>query len=76
VGQHGHVWSSAASGVHCIAPNGAKLGRNKGLFTVSNLAFGDRHRSRLFICASHMRFTIYSNQRDAERPDPPELTAM
>ena len=50
--QDGNVWSSAADGVHCIAPDGTKLGRIKAPFTVSNLAFGGRNRSRLFICAS------------------------
>ena len=37
-------------------------------FTVSNLAFGGRNRSRLFICASDTLFAIYTNQRGAERP--------
>ena len=50
--QDGNVWSSAADGVHCIVPDGTKLGRIKVPFTVSNLAFGGRNRSRLFICAS------------------------
>ncbi|MGA8381892.1 MAG: SMP-30/gluconolactonase/LRE family protein [Stellaceae bacterium] len=66
--QDGNVWSSAADGVHCIAPDGTKLGRIKVPFTVSNLAFGGRDRSRLFICASHTLFAIYTNQRGAERP--------
>lgn len=66
--QDGNVWSSAADGVHCIAPDGTKLGRIKAPFTVSNLAFGGRDRSRLFICASHTLFAIYTNQRGAERP--------
>ena len=66
--QDGNVWSSAADGVHCIAPDGTKLGRIKVPFTVSNLTFGGRNRSRLFICASHTLFAIYTNQRGAERP--------
>jgi len=66
--QDGNVWSSAADGVHCIAPDGAKLGAIKVPFVVSNLAFGGRNRSRLFICASHTLFAIYTNQRGAERP--------
>ena len=45
--QDGNVWSSAADGVHCIAPDGTKLGRIKVPFTVSNLTFGGRNRSRL-----------------------------
>jgi len=35
-------------------------------FTVSNLTFGGRNRSRLFICASHTLFAIYTNQRGSE----------
>jgi gluconolactonase len=66
--QDGNVWSSAADGVHCIAPDGTKLGRIKIPFIVSNLVFGGRNRSRLFICASHTLFAIYSNQRGAQRP--------
>lgn len=68
VDQNGNVWSSAADGVHCIAPDGTKLGVIKVPFTVSNLTFGGRNRSRLFICASHTLFAIYTNQRGAERP--------
>ena len=64
----GNVWSSAADGVHCIAPDGTLLGRIKVPFRVSNLAFGGRHRSRLFICASHTLMAIYTNQRGAARP--------
>jgi gluconolactonase len=66
--QDGNVWSSAADGVHCVAPDGAKLGVIKVPFTVSNLTFGGRNRSRLFICASHTLFAIYTNQRGAEYP--------
>jgi gluconolactonase len=68
VDQDGNIWSSAGDGVHCIAPNGTLLGRIKVPFTVSNLTFGGRNRSRLFICASHTLYAIYTNQRGAERP--------
>jgi gluconolactonase len=66
--QDGNVWSSAADGVHCIAPDGTKLGGIKVPFVVSNLTFGGRNRSRLFICASHSLLAIYTNQRGAEHP--------
>ncbi len=66
--EDGNVWSSAGDGVHCIAPDGTELGRIKVPFTVSNLAFGGRHRSRLFICASHTLYAIYTNVRGAVRP--------
>ncbi len=66
--QDGNLWVSAADGVHCIAPDGTMLGRIKTPFAVSNLAFGGRNRSRLFICASHTLYAVYTNQRGAERP--------
>jgi gluconolactonase len=68
VDQDGNVWASAGDGVHCIAPDGTLLGRIKVPFTVSNLTFGGRNRARLFICASHTLFAIYTNQRGAAWP--------
>jgi gluconolactonase len=66
--EDGNLWSSAADGVHCIAPDGQLLGKIKVPFTVSNLTFGGRHRSRLFICAGQTLFAIYTNQRGAQTP--------
>ena len=66
--QDGNIWSSAGDGVHCIAPNGDLLGKIRVPYTVSNVAFGGRNRARLFVCASHTLFAIYTNQRGAETP--------
>ena len=66
--EDGNVWSSAGDGIHCIAPSGRLLGKIRVPYTVSNLTFGGRNRSRLFICASHTLFAIYINQRGAQRP--------
>jgi len=66
--EDGHIWSSAGDGVHCIDPSGALLGKIKVPARVANLTFGGRHRSRLFICASHALFAVYTNQRGAQRP--------
>lgn len=66
--EDGNIWSSAGDGVHCIAPSGDLLGRIEVPFAVSNLTFGGRHRSRLFICASHTLYAIYVNRRGAQRP--------
>ena len=68
VDSDGNVWSGAADGVHCIAPDGVKLGVIHVPLPVSNVSFGGRHRSRLFICGSHTLFAIYTNQRGAARP--------
>ena len=66
--QDGNVWSSAGDGVHCIAPDGVHLGSIKTGCTVSNLTFGGRNRSRLFLCASHRLCAIYVNQRGVQTP--------
>lgn len=66
--EHGNIWSSAADGVHCIDPSGKLLGKLKVPFVVSNLVFGGRDYSRLFICASQTLFAQYVNVRGAQRP--------
>ncbi|WP_336490296.1 SMP-30/gluconolactonase/LRE family protein [Methylobacterium nigriterrae] len=63
--EEGHVWSSAGDGVHCIDPSGALIGKILVPATVSNLAFGGRSLSRLFLCASHTLYAIYVNRRGA-----------
>jgi gluconolactonase len=68
VDEQGNVWSSAADGVHCISPDGVLLGKIRTPSLVSNLAFGGRNRSRLFICASHRLMAIYTNVRGCLRP--------
>lgn len=66
--EDGNIWSAAGDGVHCIDPSGALLGKIRVPHTVSNITFGGRNHSRLFICASHMLFAIYTNKRGAQRP--------
>ena len=66
--EDGRIWSSAADGVHCIDPSGAVLGRIEVPSTVSNLTFGGRNHSRMFICASQTLYAIYTNVRGAQRP--------
>ena len=64
----GRIWSSAGDGVHCLDPSGALLGKVLTGGTIANLAFGGRHRSRLFICAGQRLCAIYTNVRGAVRP--------
>jgi gluconolactonase len=68
VDEKGNIWSSAANGVHCISPAGEPLGKILIPSVVSNVAFGGRNRSRLFICASQRLMAIYTNVRGCVRP--------
>ncbi len=66
--EEGNVWSSGGDGVYCIAPDGTLLGKIHVPCTVANLCFGDRHHSRLFLCASQTLYAIWVNRRGAQRP--------
>jgi len=66
--EQGNIWSSAGDGVHCISPDGEMLGKILTGCVVSNVAFGGRNRSRLFICASQQLLAIYTNARGCVRP--------
>ncbi len=68
VDEDGNLWSSAADGVHCLSPEGRLLGKILIPHRVSNLAFGGRARSRLFIAGSHTLYAIYLNRRGAGWP--------
>ena len=65
VDEHGNLWCGAADGVHCLAPDGTLLGRVLVPQRVSNLCFGDRARSRLFLCASTRLYALFTNTRGA-----------
>jgi gluconolactonase len=66
--EDGNVWSSAADGVHCIAPHGELLGKILVPERVANVAFGGRTRNRLFICATTSLYAVHLNRRGAQRP--------
>ncbi|MEK8088806.1 SMP-30/gluconolactonase/LRE family protein [Thermithiobacillus plumbiphilus] len=66
--QAGNIWSSAADGVHCISPAGTLIGKVHVPEPVSNLTFGGRNRSRLFLCAGQNLYAIYINCRGAAYP--------
>ena len=66
--EDGNIWTSAGDGVHCISPKGELLGKIRVPEIVSNITFGGRHRSRLFICASNSVYAVYLNRRGAPPP--------
>jgi gluconolactonase len=68
VDEDGNVWSSAADGVHCLSSDGRLLGKILVPHRVSNLTFGGRANSRLFIAGSHTLYAIYLNRRGAGWP--------
>ncbi len=65
VDEHGNLWCGAADGVHVIAPDGVLIGKIFVPKRVSNLCFGDRYASRLFLCASTTLYSIFTNTRSA-----------
>jgi gluconolactonase len=68
VDEDGNLWSSAADGVHCIAPDGTLLGKIPIPHRVSNLTFGGLHKNRLFIGGSHTLYAIFVNTRGVQTP--------
>jgi gluconolactonase len=65
VDEHGNLWCGAADGVHVIAPDGVLIGKVRVPRRVSNLCFGDRFGSRLFLCASTAVYALFTNTRGA-----------
>jgi gluconolactonase len=68
VDEHGNLWCGASDGVHCVGPDGRLLGKVLVPKHVSNLCFGDRFHSRLFICASSALYALFTNTRGIQRP--------
>ena len=59
VDSEGNLWSSAADGIHCFAPDGTLIGKILVPETVANLTFGGPRRNRLFITATTSVYAIY-----------------
>ncbi len=69
VDEHGNVWTSAADGVHVIAPDGVKLGRILVPEVTANCAFGgDDDRRDLYMTATTSLYRIRVNVRGAPGP--------
>jgi gluconolactonase len=64
----GNLWSSAGDGVHCIAPDGALLGKVLVPEVVSNICFGGRAKHQLFITATTSVYSVILNRAGAQRP--------
>ncbi len=64
----GNLWSSAADGVHCIAPDGHLMGKILVPEVVSNLCFGGRAKNRLFITATTSLYSVILNRQGVQTP--------
>ena len=64
----GNLWTSAGDGVHCIAPDGRRLGRILVPERVSNICFGGRAKNRLFITATTSVYSVVLNRKGAQCP--------
>ena len=60
---YGNIWSSAADGVHCVAPDVHLMGKILVPELVSNVCFGGRAKQELYITAttSVYRITLVTN---------------
>ncbi len=61
----GNLWTGGEDGVNCIDPAGKLLGKIYTPAPVSNLCFGGRLNSRLFLCCGDSVFAITVNRRGA-----------
>jgi gluconolactonase len=58
---HGNIWTSAADGIHCLAPDGSLIGKIHVPELVANVCFGGAKLNRLFICATTSLYSVYLN---------------
>jgi gluconolactonase len=67
----GNVWAGAGwagdgyDGVHCIAPDGTKIGQIRLPEICANVAFGGHRGIRLFMAASQSLYAVYLKVRGA-----------
>lgn len=64
----GNIWTSAADGVHCYAPDGTILGKIKIPEVVANLTFGGPRRNRLFITGTTSLYSVFVAATGAQTP--------
>ena len=59
VDRDGRIWTSAADGVHCYAPDGTLIGKIAIPEFVANVCFGGPQLNRLFICGTTSLYATY-----------------
>lgn len=66
VDTEGNIWTSAADGVHIYASDGEIIGKLHFPEVVSNLTFGGRKRSRLFVTTASSLYSIFVGNSGAQ----------
>ncbi|MEM9432974.1 MAG: SMP-30/gluconolactonase/LRE family protein [Pseudomonadota bacterium] len=61
----GRIWTSAADGVHCLAPDGTLIGKILIPELVANVCFGGPKLNRLFICGTTSLYSVFLNVNGA-----------
>ena len=64
----GRFWAAAGSALHCLAPDGALIGKLRLPEPVSNLVFGGPKRNRLFVTASTSVYSLLTTVTGAAPP--------
>ena len=64
----GRIWTSAADGVHCFAPDGTLLGKILVPEVVANVCFGGLKKNRLYICGTTSLYAVLTHVNGAQRP--------
>ena len=57
--REGRIWTSAADGVHCLAPDGRLIGKIVIPEMVANVCFGGPKLNRLFICGTTSLYSAF-----------------
>ncbi len=68
VDTEGQVWTSAGDGIHCYAPDGELIGKIRFPEVVSNLTFGGRKGSRLFVTTASCLYSVFVGPSGAQLP--------
>jgi len=56
--EEGNIWTSAADGVHCYAPDGTLIGKVKVPEVVANVSFGGSKRNDLYIAGTTSLYMV------------------
>ena len=59
VDSEGRVWTSAGDGVHCLAPDGALIGKVIIPEPVANVCFGGPKLNYLYVCGTTSLYGVY-----------------